>query len=112
MLVAEDTQGLYRCEVVFGNWGNKNKSIDFLYFDRSLLDFGKTMKVKLGTDVHLRWTHHGSGGAFSQGSPPSLALLVEDRFQDLRMTRRTRTFSDVGDADVINQIANEHGLES
>ena len=37
-------------------------------------------------------------------------VLAEDRFQDLRMTRRTRTFVDVSDADVINQIANEHGL--
>src|SRR6185369_8408878 len=31
-------------------------------------------------------------------------------FQDLRMTRRTRTFTDVSDSDVINQVANEHGL--
>jgi phage protein D len=110
MLIAEDTQGLYRCEAAFGNWGNKNKSIDFLYFDRGLLDFGKTMKVKLGTDVLFEGRIMGLEGNFPQGSPPSLTLLVEDRFQDLRMTRRTRTFSDVSDADIINQIANDHGL--
>lgn len=110
MLIAEDTHGLYRCEAVFGNWGNKNKSIGFLYFDRSLLDFGKTMQVKLGNDVLFNGRIMGLEGQFPQGSPPALTLLVEDRFQDLRMTRRTRTFGDVSDADVINQIANEHGL--
>src|SRR5258706_2645112 len=112
MLIAEDTHGLYRCEAVFGNWGNKNKSIEFLYLDRSLLDFGKTMQVKLGPDVLFNGRIMGLEGQFPQGSPPALTLLVEDRFQDLRMTRRTRTFSDVSDADVINQIANEYGLSA
>ena len=37
-------------------------------------------------------------------------VLAEDRFQDLRMTRRTRTFADVSDADVISQVAGDHGL--
>jgi phage protein D len=38
-------------------------------------------------------------------------VLAEDRFQDLRMTRRTRTFENVTDAGVAQQIANEHGLQ-
>ena len=37
-------------------------------------------------------------------------MLAEDRFQDLRMVRRSRTFEDVSDRDVIEQIAGEHGL--
>lgn len=112
MLIAEDTHGLYRCEAVFGNWDQKDKSVGFLYFDRRLLDFGKTMQVKLGKDVLFDGRIMGLEGHFPQGSPPELTLLVEDRFQDLRMTRRTRTFSKVSDADVFNQIANEHGLRS
>jgi uncharacterized protein len=37
-------------------------------------------------------------------------VLAEDRFQDLRMTRRTRSFQDVSDADVFSRVANDHGL--
>jgi phage protein D len=110
MRITEDTHGLYTCMAEVGNWGDKNKSIDFLYFDRSLLDFGKTMQVKFGTDVLFEGRIMGLEGHFPQGNPPTLVLHAEDRFQDLRMKRRTRIFSDVSDADVFNQIANEHGL--
>lgn len=52
----------------------------------------------------------GLEATFPEGQAPELSVLAEDRFQDLRMTRRTRTFSDVSDSDVINQVANDHGL--
>ena len=52
----------------------------------------------------------GSRRASREGSPPSIAVLAEDRLQDLRMTRRTRTFADMTDADVLPQIASDHGL--
>ena len=95
---------------MFGNWGPINNSINFLYFDRQTLDFGKTFQVKLGTDVMLDGRITGIEAHFMDTHPPQIAVLAEDRFQDLRMTRRTRTFSDVSDSDVINQIAGEHGL--
>ena len=44
------------------------------------------------------------------GAPPFITVLAEDRFQDLRMTRRTRTFEDVSDADVIRRMASDHGF--
>jgi len=40
MMIGEHLSGLYRCEIKFGNWGPVNNNIDFLYFDRQLLDFG------------------------------------------------------------------------
>jgi phage protein D len=51
-------------------------------------------------------------GWFPETAPPEIAVLAEDRFQDLRMTRRTRSFADVTDADVFHQIAREHGLSA
>src|SRR5439155_18509872 len=39
-----------------------------------------------------------------------MLVLAEDKLQGLRMTRRTRSFEDVSDQDVIEQIANEHSL--
>ena len=48
---------------------------------------------------------------YPEGNSPSLVVLAEDRFQDLRMTRRTRTFADVYRlATVFSQIAGDHGL--
>lgn len=110
LLIAENVNGLYRCEAVFSNWGTINNSIGFLFFGRDLLDFGKPFQVKLGTDLLFDGLILGMEARFPQGSAPELNILAEDRFQDLRMTRRTRAFPNVSDADVMHQIANDHGL--
>jgi len=110
LLIVDNTSGLYRCEALFGNWGSINNGIGFLYFDRRTLEFGKTFKVKLASDTIFEGRILGLEAHFPEGRSPELNVLAEDRFQDLRMTRRTRTFTDVSDADVIRQIANEHGL--
>ena len=110
LLVVENTNGLYRCEALVGNWGTVNNNIGFLYFDRSLLDFGKSFQVKLGTNVIFDGRIMGLEAHFPEGRAPEITVLAEDRFQDLRMTRRTRTFMDISDSDVFNQVANEHGL--
>ncbi len=112
LLIVENTNGLYRCEAVFGNWGNYNNTIDFLYFDRQLLDFGKELQIKLGTQAIFTGRIMAIEAQFPNGHAPTIAVLAEDRFQDLRMTRRTRTFERVSDADVIRQIAADHGLQA
>jgi phage protein D len=108
--VRSDVHGLSNCEAEFGNWGPKGDASDFLYFDRSLLDFGKELDVKLGTTALFSGKITALEARFPQGNSPSLVVLAEDRFQDLRMTRRTRTFTDVSDSDVFSQIAGDHGL--
>ena len=108
--IIEQTSGLYRCEATFGNWGPRSGSIDFLYFDRQTLDFGKTIKIKLGSDVLFEGRITALEGHFVEAREPEIAVLAEDRFQDLRMTRRTRAFEDVSDSDMFNRIANDHGL--
>lgn len=110
LLIVETTSGLYHCEAAFGNWGPRNGSIDYLYFDRQTLDFGKAIKIKLGTQVLFDGRITALEAHFGEGRPPEIIVLAEDRFQDLRMTRRTRNFTDVSDAQVFNQIANDHGL--
>jgi uncharacterized protein len=113
LVVAEDSSGLARCEAVVGNWGSQGQQgLGFLYFDRRLLDFGKPFSVKLGSDVVFDGLITGLEALFPDGRAPRIAILAEDRFQDLRMTRRTRTFSDVSDADIANQIATDHGLQA
>lgn len=110
LMIVENTNGLYRCEAKFGNWGEKNSTTDFLYFDRQVLEFGKDFEIKLGNDSIFKGKIMGLEGNFPEGQSPEISVLAEDRFQDLRMTRRTRTFTDVSDADVIKQIATDHGL--
>jgi phage protein D len=109
--IVETDQGLYRCEATFGNWGPKNGETGFLYFDRALLDFGKPFEVRLGTtDVLFEGRIMALEADFPESAPPTLTVLAEDRLQDLRMTRRTTTYADVSDADVLRQVASKHGL--
>jgi phage protein D len=108
--VREDVHGLSNCELEFGNWGPNGDSADFLFFDKKLLDFGKELKVSLGDTALFTGKITGLEARFPQGNTPSIVVLAEDRFQDLRMTRRTRTFADMSDSDVFSQIAGDHGL--
>lgn len=110
LTIVETISGLYRCEAQFGNWGNKDGNTGFLYTDRKTLDFGKEFQVKFNDETLFDGRIMGLEASFGEGRPPQITVLAEDRFQDLRMTRRTRSFFDVADADIFNQIAGDHGL--
>lgn len=110
LVITEDVGGIYRCEATFGNWGANDASPDYLFFDRKKLDFGKGLKVKFDGGTLFDGKIMALEGQFSERGPRNIAVLAEDRFQDLRMKRRTRTFDDVSDSDVFSRIANEHGL--
>jgi len=110
LTIVETTAGLYRCEATLGNQGASDTGAEFLYFDGKTFDFGKPFKIALAGDTLFDGRITALEGRFPSGSPPTLAVLAEDRFQDLRMTRRTRTFDDVSDSDVFGRIAQQHGL--
>jgi len=108
--IAENTDGLYRCELEVGNWGATSGGVGHLYFDRQLLDFGKSLEVKLGQDTLFQGRISALEARFPEGAPPTLRVLAEDRFQELRMTRRTRSFDQISDSALFNQLASDHGL--
>ncbi len=115
--IVENTAGLYRCEAMFGNWGNTGENgsggrIGWAYFDRKVLEFGKTLKVTYADDVLFEGRIMALEALFPETGIRSITVLAEDRFQDLRMTRRTRTFNEVSDADLFRKIASDHGLTS
>jgi uncharacterized protein len=114
LLVEETTLGLFRCEALFSNWGPKNGQVDFLLFDGAILDFGKPFAVEFGAPGSSASVFAGRitglEGLFPPQRAPEMMVLAEDRFQDLRMERRTRSFENVTDEDVIRQIASQHGL--
>ncbi len=112
--IEETTAGLFSCEAAFGNWGSSAGGVGFLYFDRQTLDFGKDLEVAMGNADTLAPVFQGRitaiEGRYPRQRPPEVQVLAEDRAQDLRMVRRTRTFEAVTDRDVFQEIAGEHGL--
>jgi phage protein D len=110
--IHEGVDGLSSCEATFGNRGSAGDRLSFLYFDRRLLDFGRELTISAGDGTLFQGRISGLEAQFPEGGQPRIAVLAEDRYQDLRMVRRTRTFSDVTDADVFRTVAGDHGLRS
>lgn len=115
VLVEETSDGLYRCEARFDNWGPRNGRLGYLYFGRDVLEFGKKFAVTMGAGPGGGQVFEGLITALEAEYPPGggaqIVVLAEDRLQRLRMQRRTRTFEDVSDEDIVRQIAQEHGLQ-
>jgi phage protein D len=114
LLVEESTQGMFRCEAAFRNWGPRTEGEGLLLFDKPLLDFGKVFAVEFGPPDNMSAVFAGRVSAveahYPSDRPPELVVLAEDRLQDLRMERRTRVFEDMSDKQVFEKIAAQHGL--
>jgi phage protein D len=115
LVVSENVEGLYHAEATFANFDQIGGGIGFVYFDRSLLDFGKSFTIQMGAGIASATIFKGRimalQGRFPHLNPPEILIEAEDRLQDLRMTRRTRTFENMSDADVFQQIASQQGLQ-
>jgi phage protein D len=116
LVVAETVEGLYRAQATFANFDLVGGGMGFPYFDRSLLDFGKSFTIQMGAGTASSTVFTGRvmalEGRFPHSRPPEILVEAEDRLQDLRMTRRTRTFENLSDSDLFNQIASQHGLQA
>ena len=116
LLVEESTAGLYRCEATFSNWGSRSSGADFLFFNRDTLDFGKSFAVRAGAGDFEAEIFSGRIMALEAHYPVNtsaeIVVLAEDQLQDMRMTRRTRTFEQYNDQDVIEEIATHYNLQT
>ncbi len=87
-----------------------------LHLDGSTVDLGRVLEVALGPDSQQRIVFTGAVSAvellLGDGEPPVVVVLAEDALMRLRMTRRSRTYRDVTDADVAAEIAGAHGLRA
>ncbi|MDT7951094.1 MAG: contractile injection system protein, VgrG/Pvc8 family [Acetobacteraceae bacterium] len=106
--VADSVEGMAHAELTFGNWGGDTPG--FQFFDRRTLEFGKPITLKLGDDALFVGRIGALCADYPDGGPPTVTVLAEDRLQDLRMTRRSRSFEQATLADVAQRIAGEHGL--
>jgi uncharacterized protein len=109
MELADSVEGMANATLTFGNWGG-DATPGFQNFDRRTLDFGKPIRIKLGDDQLFLGRISAIVADFPDGGPPTVGVLAEDRLQDLRMVRRTRTFEQKSLGDVARSIASDHGL--
>lgn len=114
MVVEDADDGLATCEVTFQNAGITDSGVGFPLFDEQLIDFGSALRIEAGGGdsfgVLFDGTVTGLEAMFLQADTARLIVLADDPLNSLRRTRRTRVFEDMTDADVIGQIADEHGL--
>jgi len=109
----EDEGGVAELEAVFGNFGLREDSgtPGFVHFDRQRLDFGKRIEVLIGDTAVFDGFIGAIGGLYPEQRPPELILLAEDALARLRLARRSRSFEQQADADMLRDIAGEHGLQ-
>ncbi|UVO51118.1 contractile injection system protein, VgrG/Pvc8 family [Sphingomonas sp. SUN019] len=108
MELSDTVEGMAHAALTFGNWGGETSG--FQHFDRKTIEFGRPIKVKLGDDLLFEGRISAIVADYPDGGTPTIGVLAEDRLQDLRMTRRTRTFEKASLADVVRTVASDHGL--
>jgi phage protein D len=116
LVVDEDINGMQRMHatlIAIGpREGERDEQLNWL--DGEVLDFGKEIVVALGASEARADLFTGKVSALelqmAQGRAAEVNVLAEDRLMDLRMARRFKTYEDVTDADLVDQIAAEHGL--
>ena len=115
VVVEESLDGIYRCELSFRAY---DAAKGYLYMDRKLLDFGQELTLRLGgteaadTLFTGKITGIEAEFVFGRDPPAVLTVLAEDALQGLRLTRRTRTFEDMTDAAIMQDIAGKYGLSA
>jgi phage protein D len=116
--VDEDINGLRRLVAQFVALGPVDGQADeqLLWMDGRVLDFGAEVIVGMGPSDARIDIFKGKISALElsmdQGRAPEVTCMAEDRLMDLRMTRRFKTYEEASDADLVQQIASQHGLRA
>lgn len=84
------------------------------YLDGAVIGLGRRLEVSIGPPAGERRIFRGVVSAveacFSEGAAPYVSVFAEDALMGLRMRERTATYTDMSDAQIVQQIAGEHGL--
>lgn len=112
LTIEESIAGMSWCEARLVNFGYRKNTADFLYLGRDVFDFGTALSVSLGDD--RREVFSGTMSAlqadYPAGEQAQLLVFAEDALQELRLTRRTRSFEDSSTAGIAATIASDHSL--
>jgi phage protein D len=116
--VEEDLGGLRRMRAHFvavgvGATGPQDR---LLHLDGSTFELGRDLQVALGPDAQEETVFSGTVSALElhldDGAPPVAVAHAEDALMTLRMTRRTRAYERMTDAEVAADVARLNGLEA
>lgn len=116
--VEEDLNGLKRLRAQFIAVGPHGGARDeqFNWLDGQVLDFGKELRISMGPTDAREEVFAGKLSALEllmdQGRAPEVLCMAEDKLMDLRMTRRFKSYENASDADLLQQIAAQHGLSA
>jgi len=115
--VEEGVEGLrtMRADFVAIGPGATGPPDQMLHMDGQAVDFGQQVKVSVGPESAERTVFEGivSGleVVFADSEPPRLVVYAEDVLMRLRMTRRMRTYANVTDAEIAQQVVGAHQLQ-
>lgn len=118
MSVKESVDGLKTLEARFTAIGPmQGRNVEsLLYLDGRYVDFGKQVKVAIGASGRQRIIFDGYISAleilFEEGQEPEFSFCAEDKLMDFRMIRNSKTFEQMNDQQIVEEIAGEHGLNS
>ncbi|HZQ81923.1 MAG TPA: contractile injection system protein, VgrG/Pvc8 family [Gaiellaceae bacterium] len=87
-----------------------------VHLDGSDLDFGKKLEISIGAPGNERIVFTGLISAVevehNESDVPVVTAYAEDALMKLRMTRRLKTYEQMSDADIAQDIASQHGLSA
>ena len=114
----EDLHGLTHLQASFIALGPRAQARDeqLHWLDGQVLDFGTSLTVSMGPQNAREILFKGRVSALElnmeQGRTPEVMCFAEDALMDLRLTRRFKTYENASEADLLQQIAAQHGLRA
>ena len=116
LVIEESLSKPARCLVRFSNVeADAGGVVGYKYFELDDFDFGETLGVWIGVPPsNLQRLFEGRvnriEGGFQRHVRPEIFVQAEDELYELKMKIRTRIFEEQTDADIIKQIASDHGF--
>jgi len=116
MKMEESEGGMSALELRFSNWASTSDgSAEIAFGPDSRLRLGASIEVYGGDETQPRELFRGKITAleaeYKTGAPPELSVLAEDALMQARLSRRSKTYTDMSPADVAREVASAVGLQ-
>jgi len=113
--MTEQEDGLSTLELRLSNVASeRGGGAELAFEDESSVKLGDELAIYAGDQETpreiFRGVITGLEAAFADTTPPELTVLAEDKLQQARLTRRTKTYDDTSPASLAREIAGRLGL--
>lgn len=114
MRMIEQEGGLCSLELRLANFGIAGQQPGTLFEDERNVKLGSQIAIYSGDTSApqeiFRGLVTGFEAEFPEGEPPELVLLAEDKLQQARLARRSKTYDHFKISDLANTVASSMGL--